>query len=616
MELSRALHTEPDLATSCYVFSKPIVWALLRRKINLFSAASPNLPEQVFEHQLYSRTYVGFATKPWSWEHFDLQHDCFPGMLALRLLSLEFNSGLKALLSRIDLSRVTALLPSDARKAPGQSHQRNESSKQRGIHPSLDRWLLLSHSLASGAPGRMVSPEAHGNAKVSPEFLQKASWFQLGMVQWSLFQLLTRVFKVYFWQQLTTRESERLQQLVPQVLEGVWAEGQALFAASVRALSKGELVEDIETSMSFSFPELRRQVDAVQAGVQAWLHRAALLAGRDAAFAGFLYLDKQHKLISALDRIFLSDTVLLRLPQAFLYFGEPRDFNELDGVASSWQAGHCRHAFQHRSGLFNSPKVATAMISVENRKIWRCAVAMRLLTSRDSWMSDVVRARGELHCSTSFLYRVKTWGERGSRPMTVVEVGASLGDCMLAAATFLPEGWLHGYAFEADPSAVKVLSQSLELNGLHVVAENRSWVQAKHAVMSDRTSQPYHAIRTHRGITIEMASTQPGQESSTSLFSQSLDDDLPNELEVIDLLHVFANGAELMILQGASRLLKAGRVRCVVATVGDKRLKEMVGPQLQPFGYRTCKIKPFESSVIAIPISAGVDPLCCPDEDS
>merc|ERR1711982_70751 len=105
------------------------------------------------------------------------------------------------------------------------------------------------------------------------------------------------------------------------------------------------------------------------------------------------------------------------------------------------------------------PRIAETFLATVSalRAVWRCGVAMRVIRARHSYMSDLVRRRGELHCHRRvirFLWNLSqvmiTKGIFSPRAV-FVEVGSSLGDCMLAAAALLPEGSLHGVAFEAEP---------------------------------------------------------------------------------------------------------------------------------------------------------------------
>eukprot|EP00929_Paragymnodinium_shiwhaense_P115412 TRINITY_DN84262_c0_g1_i1.p1 TRINITY_DN84262_c0_g1~~TRINITY_DN84262_c0_g1_i1.p1 ORF type:complete len:638 (-),score=63.47 TRINITY_DN84262_c0_g1_i1:45-1958(-) len=619
-DLPRILHGQPPLDFSCETSGEySAMWVDLRRWVNNFAAHATYLPEQVMQNMKHSRYFHRYSQSEWSWKQFDMHRQCFPGMLVLRLLTLEYDTAGDADVYRgFNSKALVSELPDTISQlaVPQREHNRSKG-KERGVLPVQDRWLLLSHMLVIGPAGRLIAPAFFGDLQASE--LAKTSWFQLGFLQWSLFQILRRLTKA-FWRHLTPREVQRMKLLVPHCLRGLWHDGDGLFASAVQALSGGLSMEAAEVALAPQLRDAKATVDGVQASLQAWLERVRTLGGRDLAFAAFLLLEHEHSLFAALDRMFLSDTVLLQLPAAFHYFGQPRAL--LKGVASDWQVANCRHAFRHGIGLHHRPKLATALVAAGHKagraqaSGWGCALAIRLLRSRASWMSDVSRGRGELHCSFSFLYRMKKFGEANTakQPVLIVEVGASLGDCMLAAAALIPDGQLRAYAFEADRPSAAVLAETLQLNGLDVVAENRSWVQVRQALLSNESGHAVPISRSHIGIKLIREAQSIG--NTPHVLTQTLDDALADNVEgVIDIMHIFANSADLLVVQGAARLLKAQRVRCLIATMSNKTLMTMeVQPQVEAFGYKLCDLGANESNIVAIPASTEVDELCCPTD--
>jgi len=297
-----------------------------------------------------------------------------------------------------------------------------------------------------------------------------------------------------------------------------------------------------------------------------------------------LMLGANAGLFDALDRWFLSDNVVLQMPRALAKLGEwPAADLPLDPRWSGEACGRAPHmlAFMgSRAGVPSRVRAAVAAGAARHGLGWRCSVALRLLRTRESFMSSFVRARGELHCPryvTATLWRLGQAVAAGPSSGTVafVDVGASLGDCMLVAATLLPEGTLRGITFEADSLAVDAQKASMAINGLTSGKANASNVIVKHAALLNETGQ-FFTPELLNGKTEQLPST-------------TLDSELAYKHEHIDLLNVYVGGAfRMAVLKGTRLLLEAQRVSCILIQLTAEVRRVQLARYMASVGYRAC----------------------------
>lgn len=139
--------------------------------------------------------------------------------------------------------------------------------------------------------------------------------------------------------------------------------------------------------------------------------------------------------------------------------------------------------------------------------------------------------------------------------MCVVDVGASFGYyTLLAAFRVAHQGRV--FAFEANPRAVELLSQSIAVNGAH------NTVTLEHYAVLDRsTIVPFHPLQKYAGgssiIAFEPAFLQKYRDQSETIQvkSISLDEYFALRPEKIDLVKIDAEGSEPYILKGMTNVI-------------------------------------------------------------
>lgn len=109
----------------------------------------------------------------------------------------------------------------------------------------------------------------------------------------------------------------------------------------------------------------------------------------------------------------------------------------------------------------------------------------------DHLISAKVRSFGQLDCGRDVLHTLWQQGlavaASGTlaRKFRYVDVGASLGDCSLAAAALLPWGALSAVAFDADSRVIGLLREAAQMNGLSGGRANDSSLVARLALLGD-----------------------------------------------------------------------------------------------------------------------------------
>ena len=173
-----------------------------------------------------------------------------------------------------------------------------------------------------------------------------------------------------------------------------------------------------------------------------------------------------------------------------------------------------------------------------------------------------------------------------------VDVGANVGYFTILMASVANEGTVH--AFEPIPLNAALLRASAELNGLRNVRVNECAVADHHGVVSfsQSTDSAYSSIR------------DTGRKPSERTFSTSviaLDEYLDRErVRRVDILKVDAEGAEALIVAGASRLLGDDRrkPRLVILELYDQNLQafgssvETVIERMGGYGYKPFVVSP------------------------
>ena len=137
--------------------------------------------------------------------------------------------------------------------------------------------------------------------------------------------------------------------------------------------------------------------------------------------------------------------------------------------------------------------------------------------------------------------------------MNVVEVGSNIGYySLLAASRIGNNGFIH--CFEANPHICELLRRNLDINGFIPLSK------CINKAVSDRQEKTKFRIqKNYLGgsfLCFSQAHKQPGEDVEIiNIESTSLDEELGTDYR-IDLLKIDAEGAEPVIIPGASNLLK------------------------------------------------------------
>jgi FkbM family methyltransferase len=170
----------------------------------------------------------------------------------------------------------------------------------------------------------------------------------------------------------------------------------------------------------------------------------------------------------------------------------------------------------------------------------------------------------------------QTFCSRYVKPgMTVFDVGASHGYYTLLFAKLVREGFVH--AFEAEAWNFHRLNTNLALNGV----EN---VLARRAAIFERTGEvelnvfPHELYGWHTlgapSMEVDGRPVLPAERQTVPALT--LDGYCEeHEIERIDLLKLDVEGAEVEALRGADRLLREGRISCIVFEVSEAMVEGM-----------------------------------------
>lgn len=154
--------------------------------------------------------------------------------------------------------------------------------------------------------------------------------------------------------------------------------------------------------------------------------------------------------------------------------------------------------------------------------------------------------------------------------MTVFDVGANVGELTLLFSRFVGEnGSVH--SFEASSTTFKRLEIVCETTERRNVALNHLAVSDKNGfiklhvydeALSSFNSEAKRPLQDY-GLDFEPIGVE-------ETLATTIDDYCENEkIECIDLLKIDVEGAEFQVMQGARRMLKSKRVRCLTFEFGQ-----------------------------------------------
>lgn len=153
--------------------------------------------------------------------------------------------------------------------------------------------------------------------------------------------------------------------------------------------------------------------------------------------------------------------------------------------------------------------------------------------------------------------------------MTVLDVGAHVGELTLLFSRFVGSGRVH--AFEASRDAFERLSMVCRAARLHNVTLNHKALAEKEGVLLLHLYDEDHSAWNSRaarpladyGIDVKPVATEEVEATTLDLYCERED------VAKIDLLKVDVEGAEYQVLLGARRMLESKSVRCIAFEFGQ-----------------------------------------------
>jgi len=343
-----------DMAFQC----QSTHWQALRSLVGI-KPDSSGLLYKVALDSPHSRWYAKASARIQKGIHHDLRIECLPGVWVLQMLEAELKM---------------------------QDHvSRSLSDNTSNV---LDLLISVVDAVAAETLlGRLFLPGTKG---------EETSWHTLGTSDWSLFRLAAR-----FRNNIVAAFAEQREELLSEMSAhfGVW------WLSCSRALENGvhsllvvcEGQGGSEAQLAATLTSLSTTLGQAQTLLLSWVaHAMSFGFSRSYILAAILLLDCRSGLLEELDRQFLSDTVLMQLPRAFHRSLQPRV-----QASQRWKSSNCGRS-PHGMNLMGTPKLAHAFVaaaSARNGLTWRCGVAMRVLRTRESFMSDLVRRRGFAACA-------------------------------------------------------------------------------------------------------------------------------------------------------------------------------------------------------------------------
>ncbi len=174
------------------------------------------------------------------------------------------------------------------------------------------------------------------------------------------------------------------------------------------------------------------------------------------------------------------------------------------------------------------------------------------------------------------------------RPAVIFDVGANVGFYSLTLARAFPDCIVHG--FEPDPDIFGIFVENCRLNGL-------ANVRPRCLGLNDRAgSERLHRERGATGDNAGMGHLDPSGE--VTIVTDTLDHYCQIEgIREVDFLKVDVQGAELLVLFGAARLLGERRVGLLMVEIAEWQLShccakpEDVWRRLDGFGYEGFRLR-------------------------
>jgi len=153
--------------------------------------------------------------------------------------------------------------------------------------------------------------------------------------------------------------------------------------------------------------------------------------------------------------------------------------------------------------------------------------------------------------------------------MTVFDVGANVGELTLLFSRFVEGGSVH--AFEASGATYKKLELVCDATGKRNVRLNHLALSDKNGsirlhvyedALSSFNSQAARPLKDY-GLNFESIGIEETPATTVDDYCDR------EKIEQIDLLKIDVEGAEFQVMQGARRMLKSKRIRCLTFEFGQ-----------------------------------------------
>eukprot|EP00931_Biecheleriopsis_adriatica_P016378 TRINITY_DN12085_c0_g1_i4.p1 TRINITY_DN12085_c0_g1~~TRINITY_DN12085_c0_g1_i4.p1 ORF type:complete len:559 (+),score=64.94 TRINITY_DN12085_c0_g1_i4:80-1756(+) len=443
-----------------------------------------------------------------------------------------------------------------------------EISIQNLSHPwqrvSWNRVLALNGEEADGPLAAIVNParKSSGVPSVVSELLLSPlpSWLDIATSQWSIFRLVNRfAASLGFW--LLVRKHLAMADVLGSVPERSLVdvgddslkrrlEVCALFLESINFPSPNGLLDSMMnvTNILRSAGNLTVDIDWHIASAST-ARAERLVKERTAALtsAGMpnllvigavLCVGAALGVWSAVEELLTPSWVQLRVPDSYPECQAESGCELLNSLATVPLHGskvrHCS-TFWGRSGASLAARKVARLGEAELPRL-RHAFLMRV-ERRPNLMSDNVRNRCGIMCNSRILEVLYRF--RDSRMVKYVDIGAAIGDCMLAAATIVPAGKLSGVAFEANGNFARIIKMSANINGFagKDAWKNSSKIRVRNLALGRPGQKFQQGMTTHAGFI--RGRTGPRIRTST------LDLQMRGLGWHIDILSIFVNGGAL-----------------------------------------------------------------------
>ena len=403
------------------------------------------------------------------------------------------------------------------------------------------------------------------------------AWSSIAAGGWSTFALIGRFIRALraYITALGTLPREAVQAILPLLP----AERQAILSEVPELLSiaAGPLNE---ANLSSPWPYRAMAAAAAEDLLRNWTRRALDVGlSQWSAVAWLLINTDAWKFWHLLDRVLLPDGVRLCLPKVVV----PHSPSTLHVEPSSQcAAAHCTRFW----GMGAAMQAASTRVANNGS-----ATAVFRLELQHNLLNNKLRNSCSLKCPPRLVTLLQTVSgvlKDFRRPLTFVDVGAALGDCMVVAAFLLPAGRLRGIAFEAHPGLAARARDTFLINGMASALPNTTQVMIKRIALG-AGSFHLNGSETDAGFNPIYGIT----ERRMVVKGSNLDAELERlkHVKSVDLLHVFTNVGEAAVLRGAWKLLQAQRVGCVLlVATQDRRERRPLYRILRMSGYHVASM--------------------------